>query len=407
MMMPSQFHGIRDWAHQMWIRADWLENLGLGVPSTIDEFTDVMRAFSHNDPTGTGQETFAKGIRSGNFALSDWGSLITFFEMFGVQPGWWFNGMLVYEDMPDGSVRFSGSNLPAMHEALRLLQYMHAEGLIPPDWTTVSDTRFTEDIATSTTGIISGAWWVAGWPMQGNRNENPDMDWVAIPPPSRDGTPHHVNVFNPSTRWYAVSANATNPEVVVMMANLFTDVQFGPNHDQSDPRRHRVEGIPGAPPNTGRGPVISPVRMVVPRVTEMDFRAINHALRTGDSSALVDAQVLSFDRAVGFRDGHDDPEVNPQTGWADYWSNSGLPNTINHTIFDRMAHFELRPNAHMGVITDSMASYLALYQSLALEALVRIVTGQEDVYHWDAMIEQWDALGNQAIIAEIMELRGN
>ncbi len=38
--------------HGMWIRQDWLDNLGLDTPTTIDELNEVALAFTKNDPDG-------------------------------------------------------------------------------------------------------------------------------------------------------------------------------------------------------------------------------------------------------------------------------------------------------------------------------------------------------------------
>jgi len=39
-------------------RSDWLENLGMREPRTLDELYDVLYAFTHNNPTRTGANTF-------------------------------------------------------------------------------------------------------------------------------------------------------------------------------------------------------------------------------------------------------------------------------------------------------------------------------------------------------------
>lgn len=38
-----------------WIRQDWLDKLGLKVPTTVDELHDVLLAFKNNDPNGNGK----------------------------------------------------------------------------------------------------------------------------------------------------------------------------------------------------------------------------------------------------------------------------------------------------------------------------------------------------------------
>ena len=40
----------------LWIRTDWLENLGLEAPETMEELLEVARAFRYDDPDGNGQD---------------------------------------------------------------------------------------------------------------------------------------------------------------------------------------------------------------------------------------------------------------------------------------------------------------------------------------------------------------
>lgn len=41
--------------HKLWINQGWLDKLGLDMPTTTDEFRDVLRAFKTEDPNGNGQ----------------------------------------------------------------------------------------------------------------------------------------------------------------------------------------------------------------------------------------------------------------------------------------------------------------------------------------------------------------
>ncbi len=43
-------------AEYWWIRQDWLDNLGLEIPTTVDELHDVLYAFRNNDPNGNGKK---------------------------------------------------------------------------------------------------------------------------------------------------------------------------------------------------------------------------------------------------------------------------------------------------------------------------------------------------------------
>ncbi|MGN8646164.1 extracellular solute-binding protein [Gracilibacillus sp. HCP3S3_G5_1] len=61
MLNPSgHYYGVPEYRLQtrnmLAIRQDWLDNLGLDVPDTIDDFYEVAYAFAHDDPNQTGQD---------------------------------------------------------------------------------------------------------------------------------------------------------------------------------------------------------------------------------------------------------------------------------------------------------------------------------------------------------------
>lgn len=55
--------GASDSVDLMWIRQDWLENLGLSQPKTIDELINVIEKFTTDDPDGNGvDDTYGLGV---------------------------------------------------------------------------------------------------------------------------------------------------------------------------------------------------------------------------------------------------------------------------------------------------------------------------------------------------------
>lgn len=111
-------------------RADWLRNVGLGVPQTLDEMEEALRRFRHNDPDRNG--------RKDTYGMCPWKPPIspetidrTFEEVFAaygvVTTGW----MKV-----DGELRWGGV-LPQSKEALARLRRWYAEELIYPEYVVV------------------------------------------------------------------------------------------------------------------------------------------------------------------------------------------------------------------------------------------------------------------------------
>lgn len=67
----------------IYVRQDWLDNLGLEQPTTIEEFEEVLRAFTQDDPDGNGKnDTYGMAASK----VFEW---LSFFKnSFGVTPGW-------------------------------------------------------------------------------------------------------------------------------------------------------------------------------------------------------------------------------------------------------------------------------------------------------------------------------
>ena len=66
------------------MRKDWLENVGMEAPTTIDEWYDVLTAFKEGDPNGNGEQDeipFDAGS----------GGLLLFMPAFGITNGWYVN----------------------------------------------------------------------------------------------------------------------------------------------------------------------------------------------------------------------------------------------------------------------------------------------------------------------------
>ena len=55
--LPQFFKGLHDETkYKVWINIQWLENLGLEMPRTTEEFYEVLKAFKTRDPNGNGKQ---------------------------------------------------------------------------------------------------------------------------------------------------------------------------------------------------------------------------------------------------------------------------------------------------------------------------------------------------------------
>lgn len=104
------------------IRQDWLDKLGLQMPTNTDELYEVLKAFKTQDPNGNGEadEIPFTGFM-GDVSSFGIGGIVQSFDT-------WFN---LY--IKDGKVTH-GMIEPEMKEALAYLSKLYKEGLLDPDY---------------------------------------------------------------------------------------------------------------------------------------------------------------------------------------------------------------------------------------------------------------------------------
>lgn len=69
--------------HMVYVRTDWLNNLGLSMPTTWEEFEEVVRAFSEDDPDGNGVDDTWGWSLKGHYENA-------IQSMYGVQGNSWY-----------------------------------------------------------------------------------------------------------------------------------------------------------------------------------------------------------------------------------------------------------------------------------------------------------------------------
>jgi putative aldouronate transport system substrate-binding protein len=133
-----------------WINQTWLDNLGLEIPTTTDEFYEVLKAFVTQDPNGNG--------------IADEIGMIG-------GTGWrenthdWLMNAFIYNDtdcrwlVQDGTLDVA-FNKPEWREGLRYVNKLIGEGLLLPQSFTMDNAQMKQlieaDDTLATVGVITG-----------------------------------------------------------------------------------------------------------------------------------------------------------------------------------------------------------------------------------------------------------
>lgn len=213
------------------IRKDWLDNLGLSIPVTTDDFLNVMRAFTFEDPDKNGiDDTYGFGayLEITNYEEGLGKRFAPFFGAFGV------------EGTYNASKKNSGLNVrkPAYYDAVEYVRKICAEGLIDPNWTIYNKNSFRAAWKNGRFGIMREQ--NAALALESNYRpfdeKFPEGEWILIAPPKGPSGESSVGAYMTSgNRTYAVSRRAQELGRLPIIARLlewmstdgYNDVVYG------------------------------------------------------------------------------------------------------------------------------------------------------------------------------------
>lgn len=157
-----------------WIRKDWLDKLGLAMPTNPDELLKVAKAFTENDPDGNGKkDTFGitGSVEGGNASV-----FAPILLSYGVSP--YYNAFYIRD-----SKLYNSLYDPNMRTALEKVRQFVSEGVVDPEFASNKLAAAKDKAHKGQAGIIYDAWpsLVRDESVQVIKAANPNAEWVIIP----------------------------------------------------------------------------------------------------------------------------------------------------------------------------------------------------------------------------------
>ncbi len=154
----------------LYYRQDWLQALGLEEPTNVDEMNEMLVKFAEYGPTVNGGKATA-GLGSTSSVLNTNFALAAYFQAYGAYPNKWI--------MRDGQL-VNGVVQDEMLDALNGLKYLYDNGALAPDFATWNSDQFTERVTSDQVGATFGTYYIPAWPLNHNKDANPDAEWAEI-----------------------------------------------------------------------------------------------------------------------------------------------------------------------------------------------------------------------------------
>ena len=377
----------------LWIRTDWLENLGLKAPTTMDELIEVAKAFRYNDPDGNGQDDnwgigFQKAIVSEDGASP--GSYEGFFAAYGAYAKAWVKG-------DDGKITYSGIN-DGIKDALTQLNQMYEDGLIDPEFGVKDTVKLGEDISAGKVGMFYGLEGMPWGACKSNIENNPEAEWQCYPIVSATDEPAKPITYVRISRYYAANAKCEHPEALVKIANVFQD-----KINSLDSTEETLNTF-GVDPETGINFAEYAAFGMDPAIQKCNtyYKEIKDTLEGNSKIEDIHPEAARYYNVIKtYIDGGMDKASN-SLGW-NYYKFIGPEGSWNTIINDYKANDKLVQSAFFGAPTPTMSTNLVSMDKLQSETFVNIIMGTQKPETFDDFVKQWKEMGGDTITDEVNE----
>ncbi|MFC4022294.1 extracellular solute-binding protein [Oceanobacillus longus] len=178
------------------VRQDWLDKLGLDQPTTLDEFYDVLKVFTEEDPDGNG--------KADTYGLSTAG-------LYDIQPFMSAAGVkykYVVDEEGNRTIPYATEDAIPVYEWFNML---HEEGILDPNFATNDTGKMREMFLTDRVGIVT--YWDAWVGLFNNirQEEDPNTEFQAKGITGAEG-PNGFMLRRGDPSLFAIPVNAENPE---------------------------------------------------------------------------------------------------------------------------------------------------------------------------------------------------
>lgn len=373
----------------LWIRQDWLKNLGLEAPKTMDELEKVALAFTKDDPDQNGKnDTYGLALQKNLFF---WGFDVRgFFNGFGAYPSVgdnqsaWIKGS-------DGKL-IPGLIQPEVKTGLGKLQQWYKDGIIDKEFALKDENKAVEDLISGKVGISYGEWWYPNWPLNSSVDKDPKAEWIAIQLPGVDGPAKSLVPKIRSNKIFVVNKKAKNPEAAIKMLNFYIEVGKKEFKD-----KNRAEE--GYVYNWFNPRIANPVDI------DTIYTEVNKALDANQTEIDInDANyktVADTFKATQDYLANDTSNATKGINWGLYYSRAakdggwGLTKKIKET--DQFVY-----NEYYGLPTPTIVEKGGQLDKLMQESFTKIIMGAS-LDEFDKFVDSWNALGGKQIIDEVNE----
>ena len=343
------------------IRKDWLENIGYDhYPRTLDEFYDVCKKFTENDPDGNGvKDTF------GMIMTSNPGPIDQITVWAGAP-----NKYGIKEDAPDGQKLQPAFMFDEYLEGLKFIKDLYDNGYVNGNWATMDAEKWNEPMLNGEGGIIIDVTDRARRVQQNITDRDPDAVIGVFGSVAKDeNSERRVLPTTGYNGFFVFPKESVKNEEELDFCMRVMDALESP--DVSDTLQYGIEG--------------------------RQYQIVNgeyQKFKTEDGSddKSKDKEFADFNQILTFINGDTNLDI-PYTSAVAEEVDQVLEDNINYTVPDPSAPYISKTASLKGTALDDIIT----------EANTKFITGEYDEAKWRSEVERWRSQGGDDVIKELNE----
>lgn len=370
---------IDDGSQLLWLRRDWMEQLGVKEPKTLDEALSVIRAFQENrmgaeegeDPVGLVCDPGLVGTVSTSYSVD------SVFEMFGAYPQQWIKNA-------DGEIVY-GSLTEETKEALGYLRELYKQGILDPDFALRAQNNIRDLVVNGKRGAFFGLWWTPNNPLMDEYRKNKETDWE--PYYLTADAKRTVEVYSTfwDSKYVVVRKGYEHPEIVMKILSVLFDYSRYEAEDADEVNSYFALNV---------DPTARPLMINVDynEATYMVTRHIREALYSpGDAKTREDLSAIEASYFDACRE-YLGAEVPSVEDWAAYKSRISAVGLLVD------ANYHAPEKKYLG---DGDGEIPQTLRSLEKKAFIQIIMGKKPVSFFDSFVEEWYRKGGDSLTERV------
>ena len=357
----------------LWLRKDWMDELGLEEPKTLEDAFDIIESFVANkmgtsdgeDPVGLVCDTDLVGNTSSSYSVEP------VFDKFYASPQQWVNqnGQIVY-----GSVTQETKN------ALSYLHELYERGVLDQNFALRAQNNLRDLVVDGKCGAFFGLWWTPNNPLVDVYEKDKEIDWEPYYL-QKSETDDAYDSFR-DNKYVVVRKGYEHPEIVMKIISVLFDYTRYEANDADEVNEYFALNVDP----TARPLVINVDYNEATFQITKDIRAVENGTKKEESLSAIEKSY--YDACESFLHG----KSSTPADWAAYKSRISAVGLLVDGGYQ---------SEERRYLDDTDGELPKSLQQLEKKSFIQIIMGEKPISYFDTFVKEWYDQGGEEITEQI------